>query len=542
MNTDVMIPAIMNDNVPMIRLLMQYTMLGLNVLRAKDVEPKKAVVKRRLNNSYNNNSDDDWSDCSYSDEEERKPSAMEEENDAEVNEEGKVDEEESEYADSDEEEMKALRQFKNEGNMNTDEKRQNPLYPLLVSIRYGAQKAMSYFLDPERVKQDLAILITNNVSYAKQIEEAGGIDAVYERVFTLKYMKDESRLLLEAAAMTNNEELFKSLVSTLIDQGFDDKKLVRSSKFYPSLLQFCCNRKYFSIAIYLVKNYSFREKEVIYAYCDLAQTLTTMSVNIENNPRTGVRRGYFTMVSKQDPKDPKDPQDPLVLYNSIMQLIQCIPQEYKAKVLDKMMSQILTVNRPNLMEQLVKEIPAQLKEYGDIVSTVVKTKNDRAMRLLIECMGLKERLMKEDPRGYTVVELVMTQYLNDALERQRVAGNKRDDDKERRDQAARVEDEYAKIAKNSDIVNLYRLMKTEEGSIAKMLEIVLQASNGKKRELVSLEEVLDRVKRDSDDVSEQTVSNKRRCMRSYGNVNYSFSMNSRMNQMVMLETPEHKNI
>ena len=80
------------------------------------------------------------------------------------------------------------------------------------------------------------------------------------------------------------------------------------------------------------------------------------------------------------------------------------------------------------------------------------------------------------------------------------------------------------------------------GNIAKMLEIVLQASNGKKRELVSLEEVLDRVKRDSADVSEQTVSNKRRCMRSYGNVDYTFSMNSRMKQMVTLDTPEHKNI
>ena len=545
---DIIKPLIMNDNVPMIRLLMHYTFLGLNVLRAKDVEPKKDVVKRRLVNHYDD--DSDFSDYSYSDDyededEEKKEElkkAMEEENDKELNEEGKVEEEEeSEYADSDEEEMKALRQFKQEGKAEVDEKRSNAMHPILIALRYASEKALSYFLDPARMKEDLEILKQSNEDYAKYFEEADGIDAVYERVFSLKYMKNDYRLLLEAAAMTDDEKIFKKLVETLKSQGLDIDKLIHRSKFYPSLLEFCLLYRYYVVGQYLLKSFSFREKEVTEAFCGLSRNVTNLHVDITSvnvGHKLTVRMGWSSRgsISYND----NSMMSSLYIYKSFMQLIQLIPKEFKDKVFDKMMSEVLTINRPALIEKLAKEIPVKLEQFDDILKSVIGSNNDTALRLLIDCMGLKEKLMKENPNGYTIVELVMTKYIEDIIKNQRNNKKEREDEEERKEHMKLLEDEFMKATQTQELVELYRLLKNGTGSSAKMLQLVLEASNGLQRELTTLEEVQDRVKRDSADIAENEFGKRRRCLGRMGNFTVNYANNGRINMLCNMPKGELK--
>ena len=544
---DIIKPLIMNDNVPMIRLLMHYTFLGLNVLRAKDVEPKKDVVKRRLVNHYDD--DSDFSDYSYSDDyededdekKEELKKAMEEENDKELNEEGKVEEEEeSEYADSDEEEMKALRQFKQEGKAEVDEKRSNAMHPILIALRYASEKALSYFLDPARMKEDLEILKQSNEDYAKYFEEADGIDAVYERVFSLKYMKNDYRLLLEAAAMTDDEKIFKKLVETLKSQGLDIDKLIHRSKFYPSLLEFCLLYRYYVVGQYLLKSFSFREKEVTEAFCGLSRNVTNLHVDITSvnvGHKLTVRMGWS---SRGSTSNDNGMMASLYIYKSFMQLIQLIPKEFKDKVFDKMMSQVLTINRPALIEQLAKEIPVKLEQFDDILKSVIGSNNDTALRLLIDCMGLKEKLMKENPNGYTIVELVMTKYIEDIIKNQRNNKKEREDEEERKEHMKLLEDEFMKATQTQELVELYRLLKNGTGSSAKMLQLVLEASNGLQRELTTLEEVQDRVKRDSADIAENEFGKRRRCLGRMGNFTVNYANNGRINMLCNMPKGELK--
>ena len=544
---DIIKPLIMNDNVPMIRLLMHYTFLGLNVLRAKDVEPKKDVVKRRLVNHYDD--DSDFSDYSYSDDyededdekKEELKKAMEEENDKELNEEGKVEEEEeSEYADSDEEEMKALRQFKQEGKAEVDEKRSNAMHPILIALRYASEKALSYFLDPARMKEDLEILKQSNEDYAKYFEEADGIDAVYERVFSLKYLKNDYRLLLEAAAMTDDEKIFKKLVETLKSQGLDIDKLIHRSKFYPSLLEFCLLYRYYVVGQYLLKSFSFREKEVTEAFCGLSRNVTNLHVDITSvnvGHKLTVRMGWS---SRGSTSNDNGMMASLYIYKSFMQLIQLIPKEFKDKVFDKMMSQVLTINRPALIEQLAKEIPVKLEQFDDILKSVIGSNNDTALRLLIDCMGLKEKLMKENPNGYTIVELVMTKYIEDIIKNQRNNKKEREDEEERKEHMKLLEDEFMKATQTQELVELYRLLKNGTGSSAKMLQLVLEASNGLQRELTTLEEVQDRVKRDSADIAENEFGKRRRCLGRMGNFTVNYANNGRINMLCNMPKGELK--
>lgn len=546
---DIIKPLIMNDNVPMIRLLMHYTFLGLNVLRAKDVEPKKDVVKRRLVNHYDD--DSDFSDYSYSDDyededdekKEELKKAMEEENDKELNEEGKVEEEEeSEYADSDEEEMKALRQFKQEGKAEVDEKRSNAMHPILIALRYASEKALSYFLDPARMKEDLEILKQSNEDYAKYFEEADGIDAVYERVFSLKYMKNDYRLLLEAAAMTDDEKIFKKLVETLKSQGLDIDKLIHRSKFYPSLLEFCLLYRYYVVGQYLLKIFSFREKEVTEAFCGLSRNVTNLHVDITSvnvGHKLTVRMGWSSRGSISYNND-NSMMSSLYIYKSFMQLIQLIPKEFKDKVFDKMMSEVLTINRPALIEKLAKEIPVKLEQFDDILKSVIGSNNDTALRLLIDCMGLKEKLMKENPNGYTIVELVMTKYIEDIIKNQRNNKKEREDEEERKEHMKLLEDEFMKVTQTQELVELYRLLKNGTGSSAKMLQLVLEASNGQQRELTTLEEVQDRVKRDAADIAENEFGKRRRCLGRMGNFTMNYANNGRINMLCNMPKGEVK--
>ena len=124
-SVNLLFPAIISDNLDILRCVMRYTMGGLEVLRDKDVIP--AEKPKKVNVCYNDDfSDEEYSDCSCDSDfcdssmEEEEENAME----VEDREEDEPDTENSEYADSDEEDMKAMQQFR-EGGKKTEVKRRN---------------------------------------------------------------------------------------------------------------------------------------------------------------------------------------------------------------------------------------------------------------------------------------------------------------------------------------------------------------------------------------------------------------------------------
>lgn len=482
--------------------------------------------------------DDSEYDYSDSESESEKEEAMDVEDDEEE-EEGEKESVESEYADSDEEEMKAMRQFREEGKQD-NARLTNPVHPLAMALRYNAAQCVAYLLDMKKVEEDVTALLSLNPALNVLITEAGGVEKVCDRVFGPESLQKQGRVLLEAVTMVNDVEAFKRYEALLGERGYDVKQLVKSSKAFPSLLEFAMNGQFFNTAEYLIEHFTFRDKEVVSAYTLLASAMTGMNVNLEEEEPRRVRRG-----SRQK----KD--YPLTLYSSAVRLIQRIPAGLKDRVLDVLMKQLLESNRSRLVEDVVgasvkgeksekeseegeksekesekdsmevekskesKESEKDSKETetkpitslenaDSIVQCVIDSMNEAGMRFLIETMGLKSQIMKENPRGYTVIERVMTKYIERSMTRQGVAATKAEDvDREEQRQKAKEEALEKKSEEDKARVHLYRLLQTEPESIAKMLELVLAAGNGLKRELISIDEVQKRVKRDAEEVSKR---------------------------------------
>lgn len=463
----------------------------------------------------------DYSD-SESESESEKEEAMDVEDDEEE-EEGEKESVESEYADSDEEEMKAMRQFREEGKQD-NARLTNPVHPLALALRYNAVQCVAYLLDMKKVEEDVTTLLSLNPALNVLITEAGGVEKVCERVFGPESLQKQGRVLLEAVTMVNDVEAFKRYEALLGERGYDVKQLVKSSKAFPSLLEFAMNGQFFNTAEYLIEHFTFRDKEVVSAYTLLASAMTGMNVNLEEEEPRRVRRG-----SRQK----KD--YPLTLYSSAVRLIQRIPARLKDRVLDVLMKGLLESNRSRLVEDVVgasvkesekdsmevekskesKESEKDSKENetkpitslenaDSIVQCVIDSMNEAGMRFLIETMGLKSQIMKENPRGYTVIERVMTKYIERSMTRQGVAATKAEDvDREEQRQKAKEEALEKKSEEDKARVHLYRLLQTEPESIAKMLELVLATGNGQKRELISIDEVQKRVKKDAEEVSKR---------------------------------------
>ena len=527
----------MNDAEAMLRAVVRNTFGSLNVLREQDVKrEEKKTVKRQLGSAMDVE-DDEWvcacgvrrseyddSEYDYSDSESEseKEEAMDVEDDEEE-EEGEKESVESEYADSDEEEMKAMRQFREEGKQD-NARLTNPVHPLALALRYNAVQCVAYLLDMKKVEEDVTALLSRNPALNVLITEAGGVEKVCERVFGPESLQKQGRVLLEAVTMVNDVEAFKRYEALLGERGYDVKQLVKSSKAFPSLLEFAMNGQFFNTAEYLIEHFAFRDKEVVSAYTLLASAMTGMTVNLEEEEPRRVRRG-----SRQK----KD--YPLTLYSSAVRLIQRIPAGLKDRVLDVLMKGLLESNRSRLVEDVVgasvkesekdsmevekskesKESEKDSKENetkpitslenaDSIVQCVIDSMNEAGMRFLIETMGLKSQIMKENPRGYTVIERVMTKYIERSMTRQGVAATKAEDvDREEQRQKAKEEALEKKSEEDKARVHLYRLLQTEPESIAKMLELVLAAGNGEKRELISIEEVQKRVKKDAEEVSKR---------------------------------------
>lgn len=529
--------CMMNDAEAMLRAVVRNTFGSLNVLREQDVKrEEKKKVKRQLGSAMEVE-DDEWvclcgvrcseyddSEYDYSDSESEseKEEVMDVEDDEEE-EEGEKESVESEYADSDEEEMKAMRQFREEGKQD-NARLTNPVHPLAMALRYNAVQCVAYLLDMKKVEEDVTTLLSLNPALNVLITEAGGVEKVCERVFGPESLQKQGRVLLEAVTMVNDVEAFKRYEALLGERGYDVKQLVKSSKAFPSLLEFAMNGQFFNTAEYLIEHFSFRDKEVVSAYTLLASAMTGMNVNLEEEEPRRVRRG-----SRQK----KD--YPLTLYSSAVRLIQRIPAGLKDRVLDVLMKQLLESNRSRLVEDVVgasvkesekdsmevekskesKESEKDSKENetkpitslenaDSIVQCVIDSMNEAGMRFLIETMGLKSQIMKENPRGYTVIERVMTKYIERSMTRQGVTTAKAEDaDREEQRQKAKEEALEKKSEEDKARVHLYRLLQTEPESIAKMLELVLATGNGQKRELISIEEVQKRVKRDAEEVSKR---------------------------------------
>lgn len=527
----------MNDAEAMLRAVVRNTFGSLNVLREQDVKrEEKKKVKRQLGSGMDVE-DDEWvcacgvrrseyddSEYDYSDSESEseKEEAMDVEDDEEE-EEGEKESVESEYADSDEEEMKAMRQFREEGKQD-NARLTNPVHPLAMALRYNAAQCVAYLLDMKKVEEDVTALLSLNPALNVLITEAGGVEKVCERVFGPESLQKQGRVLLEAVTMVNDVEAFKRYEALLGERGYDVKQLVKSSKAFPSLLEFAMNGQFFNTAEYLIEHFTFRDKEVVSAYTLLASAMTGMNVNLEEEEPRRVRRG-----SRQK----KD--YPLTLYSSAVRLIQRIPARLKDRVLDVLMKQLLESNRSRLVEDVVgasvkesekdsmevekskesKESEKDSKENetkpitslenaDSIVQCVIDSMNEAGMRFLIETMGLKSQIMKENPRGYTVIERVMTKYIERSMTRQGVTTAKAEDaDREEQRQKAKEEALEKKSEEDKARVHLYRLLQTEPESIAKMLELVLATGNGQKRELISIDEVQKRVKKDAEEVSKR---------------------------------------
>ena len=84
--------------------------------------------------------------------------------------------------------------------------------------------------------------------------------------------------MLEASAVDDNVEMFQLLVKELETEKLDLSVLIHASKRYPSLLEYCVKNGYLKVAIYLMKHFTFRNKEIISAY-----SLLTSSLNMSFN-------------------------------------------------------------------------------------------------------------------------------------------------------------------------------------------------------------------------------------------------------------------
>ena len=525
--------CMMNDAAEELRVLVRYTFGSLNVLREQDVAPKEKKVKRKLESVVcdewvwrgvvrSRESDSEYdSECySYSEEEEEE---KKEEMDVEDDEEEKEEEEEveSEYADSDEEEMRAMRQFRDEGKQDTARLR-NVIHPLVLAVRYDAAACAKYLLNEKKVVEDVTALTTLNPALGAVIAQAGGVTAVCARVFGPESLKKQGRVLLQAAVLLDDVESFKKNAAQFRADGFDTAQLAKSSKAFASLLEFAVDRQCFNCAAYLLQNCEFREKEVVSAYSLLAGQVSGMNVSLEPTPQTRPRRGQKDSSVK--------------LYAAMVRLIQLIPAGLKERVLGMLVKTFMQVNRVHLAEDVMQQAVQsaesgeggekteggegagkmegglkELEEMDGMVEYVVNAMNAEGMRFLIDTLGLKAKLMKENPRGYTVIEQVMAKYIEEAVHARAVRESSGEDQMEVEKKTEKKELELEKGSEEEKTrVKLYRLLRNEPQRVAAMLELVLKASDGQKRELVTMEDVQKRVKKDAQQVSKNTRG--RRCV------------------------------
>ena len=352
-------------------------------------------------------------------------------------------------------------------------------------------------------------------------------------MFSLKHITKMSRLMLEAAAVDDNVEMFQQLANELQAEKFDLSVLIHASKRYPSLLEYAVNNRYLQVAAYLMQHFSFHHKEIISAYNLLSSALNTSIYSCYSSSYT-----FCTSSSKK-----KD--DPVKTYQRIICLIDLIPQDIKKKVVEVFLKGILNPSRPAVLREVLDHIPGgitELEEYDEIVKQVIESSNENAMQVLIECLGLRMHLMDEDTYGYTVVERVMNKYMSDvtANKEVRVQPSEGAAQKERMDEEA-MNEEAKEGEKEAAVVELKRKMKTSNGSISNILEMVLKNANGLPRCLTNHEAVQKRVKKDSEEASKGNFG-RRLCLGTKTKSSeYQYKSNGAMNMLGQLHQANEHN-
>lgn len=334
---------------------------------------------------------------------------------------------------------------------------------------------------------------------------------------------------MEAAVVDTDLEIFQQLLKELEAQKFDLNVLVRSSKRYPSLLEYAVNNKNLKVAGYLMKHFTFRNKEIISAY-----SLLSSSLNVSYT-------GWVRVCSNRVKKD-----DPVKLYQEVIYMIDIIPEGIKKKVVEVFLRGILNYSSPVVLREVLDHIPGgitELEEYDGVVERVIDSSNEDAMQVLIECLGLRVHMMDEDPYGYTVVERVMKKYMDAVTSNNAVRIQKSEGSEERERMEEEKLNEEAKQGENeAALVALKRKMKSKEGCISNMLDMVLRNADGLPRSLTTSDAVQKRVKKDSEEASANNFGH-RLCLgsRTRGETEYTYRQNVAMNKITQMPSPVEHN-
>ena len=370
--------------------------------------------------------------------------------------------------------------------------------------------------------------------------EADGIEQVYDRVFTLKYHKKDARLLLQLATANNNVQVFQQLLKQLEAEQFDLKQLVHASKQYPSLLEYSVNMQCFSMTAYLLQTFSFRGYELCSAFQLLASKLNEINVSyyrstLARMPGMRIRRPPMTAMRMASVMDPVE------LYSTIISLVDLIPVDSKSKILDVFIRTILTTPRPAILREVLEHVPGgvtELSDYDQIVTQVIQSHSDDAMQILIDCLGLRARLMHEDSRGRTVVDSVMDEFVEKTTHNQEIQQARRDDAEEVEKMEEEEREMFADTEEKKKLVTLEKKYVSGKKSLVRMLKLVLEGANGQPRVLTTAEAVQKRVKRESKKVAESTFRGRRRCIqRGIQDSDYVYKTNPRMQTMTNLADP-----
>lgn len=366
---------------------------------------------------------------------------------------------------------------------------------------------------------------------------------MYERVFTMKFHPKEGRLVLEAVTLLDSSELFQLVEKELTALAFDVPTLVKSSTTYPSLLEYAVQNKSLTMAAYLLEHFSFREKEILSMYELLGSRLSEMNNNWEN---MNTQKRRLSQACSDWNRRTLEKENLVVLYQRIIHLIDLLPANYRSKAIEKLL-QRMEMTHTAVLQEVLEHIPHdlnQLEDYDQIVEKVIQNESADAMRFLIESLGLRAHLMDENAKGYTVVESVMQRYMNNVCTKTAIAPacneNKDEEDKKVK---MFIEEEGKSDATQAPYVQLWEKLTPKPQNVAGLLDVVLKSANGMPRVLTTAEKVQKRVKRDSEAVSNDTSSSRRRCLgdRSKSDV-YTYRTNRATDGLTNLNTPSEKNV
>ena len=370
--------------------------------------------------------------------------------------------------------------------------------------------------------------------------EAGGIEQVYDRVFTLKHHKRDARLLLQLAAANNNMQVFQQLLKELEAEQLDLKQLVHASKQYPSLLEYSINTQCFAMATYLLQTFSFREYELCSAYQLLAGRLHEINASYYRSTLS-LMPGRHIRRTPIRAKKMAVAMDPVELYSAIIALVDLIPVGSKPKILEIFIRSILTTPRPAILQEVLEHVPGgatELSDYDQIVAQVIQSHSDDAMQILIDCLGLRARLMHEDSRGRTVVDSVMDEFVGKTTLNQNIRPVRRDDAEEVEKMEEQERAMFGDTEEKKQLVALEKKYLPGKNSLVRMMKLVLEGAHGQSRVLTTPEAVQKRVKRESKKAAESTFRGRRRCIqRGVQDSDYTYKTNARMQIMANLADP-----